>query len=59
MSFTNPYFKAIVAAIGAAAAIITQTVGPEGTAGQIATIVIAVLTALGVYEVPNRPTTPA
>jgi hypothetical protein len=55
--FTNPYFKAIVAAVGAVAATVLQIWGPEGTAGQVATIVVAVLTAAGVYQVPNQQPT--
>jgi hypothetical protein len=54
---TNPYAKAIAAVVGAIAATVIQVVGSDTTWGQIATIVVAVLTALGVYAVPNR--TPA
>jgi hypothetical protein len=51
---TNPYAKAIAAIVGAIAATVIQVVGADTTWGQVATIVVAVLTALGVYAVPNR-----
>jgi hypothetical protein len=51
---TNPYAKAIAAIIGAIAATVLQIVGADTTWGQIATIVVAALTALGVYAVPNQ-----
>jgi hypothetical protein len=52
---SNPYLKFIVALVGAAATAAVQVFGPEGTAGQVATIIVVVLTALGVYEAPNKP----
>jgi hypothetical protein len=51
---TNPYAKAIAAIVGAIAATFSQVVGSDTTWGQVATIVVAVLTALGVYAVPNK-----
>jgi hypothetical protein len=51
---SNPYAKAIAAIVGAIAVAVIQVVGADTTAGQVATVIVAVLTALGVYAVPNR-----
>jgi hypothetical protein len=51
------YAKAIAAAIGAAAEAVIQ-VGLGGEAQKWATIVVAFLTILGVWAVPNKPATP-
>jgi hypothetical protein len=51
----SPYWKAAIALVGAVATAVVQVFGPEGTAGQVATIVVALATALGVYQVQNKP----
>ena len=46
----KPYTKAVIAAAGAVIAIATAVAAPDANA---ASVVIAVLTALGVYQIPN------
>jgi hypothetical protein len=52
------YAKFIVAALGAVATSVVQVFGPDTTAGRVATIVLAAVTALAVYVVPNTPGLP-
>lgn len=52
----SPYFKSIAAALGAAGiAVQAALTDGEITTAEWLTIGIAVLTALGVYQVENRP----
>jgi hypothetical protein len=51
----RPYRKGIVAGIGGAAMAATAIWGPDTTAGQVAILVVAALTAAGVYGVKNAP----
>ena len=46
----KPYAKAVIAVAGAVAAVAAAVAAPDADA---ATVAIAVLTALGVYRVPN------
>lgn len=47
--------KFFVGLAGAVVAGALQFLGPDGTAGQLLTLAAAVITAIGVYVVPNRP----
>lgn len=53
------YLKAIVAALGALAMTVTAAISDEAVsldeANGIVLAVLAVLTAVGVYAAPNRP----
>lgn len=48
------YGKTHVAALGGVAEVVIQTF-PHSRAADIATVVMAVLTALGVYAAPHKP----
>lgn len=50
LSKLQPYNKFLIALLGAAIAVVTQFFG-DNTGVQIA---VALLTALGVYQVPNK-----
>ncbi len=52
------YAKFIVAALGGIATSVVSVWGADTTAGQVATIVLATLTAISVYVVPNTPGLP-
>lgn len=52
------YAKAIVAIAGAVLVTVSTFVSPDSNAGHIVTAVLAALGAVGVYAVPNKPTTP-
>lgn len=47
------YAKFFVAAAGACATSLVTVFGPDSAVGQIATVVLATLTALAVFLVPN------
>lgn len=49
------YAKFITAAIGGAAAVVAILWPGDSQAAQILGVVIIVATALGVYQVPNKP----
>ncbi|CAM3460833.1 hypothetical protein [Stackebrandtia soli] len=52
--------KAVVAALGAAVTALTVAMGDDTiSATEGITVALAVLTALGVYAVPNAPDEPA
>lgn len=54
----RPYYKSIAAALGAAALALQSAITDgEITTAEWVAIGIAVLTALGVYQVENRPAT--
>ena len=55
MSKLKPYLKFVVAAVGSAATWAVGTFAPDSKVWLIATAVLAVLTAAGVYAVPNKP----
>ena len=49
------YLKAVAAAIGAVATVLVQVLDDGSvTAGEWATIVVAVATAIAVFELPNE-----
>lgn len=52
----NHYAKAIIAILGAAVTSALTLVGPEDQLFKILTVAAAVLTAAGVYLVPNGST---
>ncbi len=54
----SKYAKFIVAVLGAVATAVISVFGAGTTAGQVATIVLAALTAAAVYVVPNGPVAP-
>ena len=54
MSKLKPYLKAVVAAVGSAATWAVGTFAPDSKVALIATAVLAILTAAGVYAVPNK-----
>ncbi len=54
----SPYAKTITAVIGAAVTAALGTVPEDSTVFTTLTVIAAVLTALGVYTVPNTPATP-
>lgn len=55
----RPYSKSILAAVGAAAVAVQAALTDGGiTADEWGAIVVAVLVALGVYQVRNSPTPP-
>lgn len=51
------YAKAIVAIVGAALTASTAFWGTDTTAGRVIAVVLALLTATGVWAVPNRSRT--
>lgn len=52
----SSYAKFVVAAVLAAATALTVAVGDGGfSSSDAVTVVLAVLSALGVYAVPNKP----
>lgn len=52
------YRKAIVAGIGIVALLVPQVAGAEGDLTLVVDGVIGVLTAFGVFQVPNKPVYP-
>lgn len=48
------YAKFAVAVVGITATVLMQMFAPETAVWQVANIVLAALTAAGVYAVPNR-----
>jgi len=54
----SAYAKALVAVVGAAVTAALGLVPPDTTLWQVLTVAAAVLTALGVYAVPNTPPGP-
>lgn len=53
--WARAHAKMLAAAAGAAATAIAGFVAPDSTTGHVVTVVLAVLTTLGVYAVPNVP----
>jgi hypothetical protein len=49
----SKYAKFIVALLGGAATAVVSVFGAETTVGKVATIVLAAVTAVTVYVVPN------
>lgn len=52
------YAKAIIAALGAALTAVSGIVGEDSTTGRVITIILAIITTLSVYLVPNRDAAP-
>jgi len=52
--FVNPYAKFVVALIGAIVTALLATYPDNPDVQQWGTIIVAVLTSLGVYAVPNK-----
>lgn len=52
------YWKAIVAIVGGAITSALTIWGPETTVGQVLTVVMTLLTAVGVYVARNTPVVP-
>lgn len=50
----HQYWKSIVATVGAAATTLLGVLPDHSTGWIIATVVVAALTAAGVYRVPNK-----
>jgi hypothetical protein len=49
------YAKAVVGFVGMAATYIVATLPPDNAVTKVAAAVLAILTVLGVYAVPNAP----
>lgn len=59
LAWAKAHAKMIAGAVGAAAMTISGFVAPNSGAGHIVLVLLAVLTTLGVYAVPNTPAPPA
>jgi hypothetical protein len=55
----KPYAKAAIGALGLALAVGSQFVAPGSDIARYIALGIAVLTAFGIYKVPNIPAIPA
>lgn len=54
MTKIRQYAKALIATFGGALTVAVQTIPADTTAGRIIAAIVALLTAAGVYAVPNK-----
>lgn len=58
MEHIAPYAKAVIAIIGAGLTAALGLIAPDTDLFTVLTILSAMVTAAGVYAIPNRPATP-